>query len=210
MSPTRQPPAPSALYDGTLYSWIFDRIERELHQRVAAFAGEAERCLDACCGTGGLSFALAEHCNEVVGVDHSPRMIARANLLRRRRNLARVSFRTGDVSALDGVVEGPFDVATASLGLHEMPAGVRARVLPELLRLAPRVVVLDFAIPMPHNIAGWRNRAIELMAGPRHFAGFRDFARRGGLLPLVAAAGSRVLRQRFMDAGTLFLAEIGR
>jgi len=198
----------SSLYDGLPYSLLFDRQLRGLHERVAAWVPDGLTCLDVCCGTGGLTFALARRCRRVEGIDHSPKMIARADELRREREIDSVSFRLGDAAALTDVPDDAFDSATVVLGLHEMPPDVRDRVLPELLRVATRVVVADFAAPMPLNLAGLRNRTIEFLAGPRHFAGFRDYSRRGGLPALIEHAGATVERSRPMDGGTLLLVEI--
>jgi len=181
---------------------------RGLHQRVAEWVPEGATCLDVCCGTGGLSFALSERCRQVEGLDHSPKMIARAEAIRRDRQVANVSFRLGDAADLADVADGAFDRATVVLGLHEMPAEVRQGVLPELLRVAERVVIADFAVPMPANRAGLRNRAIEFLAGPRHFAGFRDYTRRGGLTELIRQTGAHVEESTRLDRGTLELFEI--
>ena len=197
-----------SLYDGAPYSILFDRQLRGLHQLVAEWVPTQATCLDVCCGTGGLSFALAERCRHVDGIDHSPKMIARADDIRRRRAIDSVSFRLGDAAGLHDVSDGAYDVATVVLGLHEMPTDVRDRVLPELLRVATQVVIADFAVPMPINVAGLRNRMIEFLAGPRHFAGFRDYTQRGGLPALIEAVGARTERSRPMDGGTMLLAVI--
>ena len=68
-----------------------------------------------------LSFLLAARCRRVLGIDISPKMIARAEQLRQRRGAdtwCDLSFRVGDVSRLDGVGDGAFDVATVAMGLH--------------------------------------------------------------------------------------------
>lgn len=197
-----------AYYDGTPYSLVFDPMLRGLHQRMAAWVPADSVAIDACCGPGGLTFALADRCTSVLGVDLSSKMIARARVLQQRRGREGVSFQVADASDLSIYSSTSFDVATVAMGLHEIPAEVRSRVIPELLRVAATVVIVDFAIPMPFNAAGLRNRAIELAAGPTHFAGFRDYSRRGGLLPLVEAAGGRVKRSRPLDGGTLLQVEI--
>jgi len=198
------------IYDGTPYSLIFDRLLRGVHERVAARVPGGSRCLDACCGPGGLTFQLAQRSPHVVGVDHSPAMIRRAEALRVDRGFEHVAFRVADVTDLDGFADGEFDVATVAMALHEMPAPVRERALPELLRVARRIVALDFAVPMPFNGPGARNRFFELLAGPHHYRGFRDYTRRGGLLPLAEAAGATVSFQRPVDRGTLTLVELVR
>lgn len=197
-------------YDGTPYSLVFDPLLRGLHQRVAAWVPEGVSCLDVCCGPGGLTFQLARRCERVVGVDLSGKMIARARELQRRGNHPPIEFRVADAARLTDFRPGTFDVATVAMGLHEMPADIRERVIPELLRVAASAVIVDFAVPMPLNAAGVRNRAIEFVAGRQHFAGFRDYTRRGGLLPLVEAAGAVVSRSRFLDAGTLLQVEAVR
>lgn len=198
------------IYDGAPYSLIFDRMLRGVHKIVAARVPGGSRCLDVCCGTGGLTFQLAQRCTHVTGVDHSPSMIRRAEWMRIIKRFEHVGFRVGDAAALEGVGDGEFDVATVAMGLHEMPVDARERVLPELLRVARRAVIVDFAVPMPANAAGVRNRVFEFLAGPRHFAGFRDYTRRGGLQPLVEACGATVEFSRPLDRGTLSLQEIAR
>jgi demethylmenaquinone methyltransferase/2-methoxy-6-polyprenyl-1,4-benzoquinol methylase len=196
------------IYDGAPYSLVFDRLLRGVHRRVAERVPGGSRCLDVCCGTGGLTFQLAQRCTRVVGIDHSPAMISRAETLRIDRGFEHVAFRVADATGLGGLSRSGFDVAVVAMGLHEMPAVERARVLPGLLGIVRRVVIVDFAVPMPGNLAGIRNRGFELIAGPRHYAGFRDYTRRGGLPPLVEDCGATVVFERSLDRGTLTLMEI--
>jgi demethylmenaquinone methyltransferase/2-methoxy-6-polyprenyl-1,4-benzoquinol methylase len=196
-----------AFYDGRLYSLVFDPLLRPLHELVATWVAPDSACLDVCCGTGALTTHLAARCRQVDGVDLSARMVAHAERVRRHRGLDNVSYRVGDATNLRAE-DHAYDFATISMALHEMPADVRSRVLPEVLRVARTVVVVDFAIPMPRNLQGLRNRFIELMNGPRHFRGFRDFTRRGGLPTLIAAAGAHVERDKKIDRRTLQLVEL--
>ena len=201
---------PGAFYDGTPYSLIFDRQMLGLHRIVASWVEEGAQCLDACCGPGGLAFALAARCSRVEGIDFSSRMIARAELLRVRRGVTNLAFRVADASRLNLFQDDAFAYATVSMGLHEMPPPIRIKALRELLRVARRVIIADFAIPMPRNLAGVRNRLFEVMAGPRHFRHFRDYARRGGLPTLVQQSGGAVIAQRSLDSATLQLMEVSR
>jgi ubiquinone/menaquinone biosynthesis C-methylase UbiE len=195
-------------YDGTIYSLVCDRMTRGLHQRVAAWVDEGSTCLDACCGSGGLTFQLAPRCRHVEGVDVSRPMVDRAERLRAKRAVSGVCFRMADVCRLDVFPDRAFDFATICLGLHEMPRQARLQVLPELLRVAGRVIVVDFAVPMPKNGAGIRNRIIEALAGRRHFRGFRDYMAQGGLSALVYASRAQVVRQRLLDRRTIVMAEV--
>jgi SAM-dependent methyltransferase len=196
------------IYDGAAYSIVFDRLLAGLHQRIAACVEEGSSCFDACCGPGGLTFRLAEKCSEVVGVDISEKMIARARSLQHKRKIENVTFHVADVSRLEIFPDNRFDVATVAMGLHEMPTEVRSIVLPQLLRLAAKVIIVDFVVPMPANWAGLRNKVIERLAGRQHYLGFKDYCERGGLPSLIEQSGACIEQQRYFDSGTLLLAEI--
>ena len=207
-TPAAAPPARtprSKLYDGRFYAWALAPLLAGLHERVAREVPDGARVLDACCGTGAVALRVAPRCERVLGVDLSPRMIAAAERERLARGEARAAFRVGDVARLDDIADASFDLAVIVLALHEMPTEARVHVLRSLARVARRVLVADFAAPMPWNLAGLRNRALELGAGREHFAGFRDYQRRGGLSPLAAAAGLAVVKERRIDAGTMDL-----
>jgi len=169
-----------------------------------------ERVLEACCGTGALALRLAESGRTVVGVDLSPKNIEFAR--RRAEGVAPDSlrFEVRDVSTLDLPEDGPYDLATVILALHEMPDDARVSVLAALLRIAERVMVVDFAVPMPWNLAGARNRTMELAAGLEHFTAFRSYTRAGGLDTLVTTCGARTESSRTIDSGTLEVAVLRR
>lgn len=188
--------------DGRLYAVTIDRMLADLRTWVARNLPEGQRVLDACCGTGALARRLAREGRDVVGVDLSPRHIAYARS-KASDTAGNLRFEVGDVSRLELPPDGPHDVAVISLALHEMPTDARVPVLRSLLEVARRVMILDFAAPMPRNLAGMRNRAAELVAGPSHFRAFRDYQRRGGSTPLVAATAATVESERSIDAGTL-------
>lgn len=200
----------SQLYDGFVYGQVLDRLLAGLHAVVAREVPNGGRCLDACCGTGALALRLAPRSAEVWGVDLSPRQVAYAERRRRRRGVDNVRFRVGDVSHLADVGDRAFGTSTLVMALHEMPARARVPVLRELMRVSGELVVVDFRVPMPRNLAGWRNRFIEALAGREHFGAFRDFGRRGGLEALFAEAGVQPIRHRHLDSGTLQLAVLSQ
>jgi pimeloyl-ACP methyl ester carboxylesterase/SAM-dependent methyltransferase len=189
----------STLYDGSAYGRLVEPLLAGVHGIVAERLPDGERVLDACCGTGGLGRRLSADGRDVVGVDLSPDNIAYA---KSHSDSSRLSFEVGDVSQL-AYDDDAFDAATIVMALHEMPAGCREPVLRELGRVARKVVAVDFNAPMPRNVAGLRNRAMEMAAGGAHFRAFRDYSRRGGLPALLAGAGLRVESERLIDDGTL-------
>jgi SAM-dependent methyltransferase len=206
MSSRRQPR--SRFYDGSVYGRFVDPLLDGVHAFVVSHLPAGQRVLDACCGTGALSLRLARSGKEVVGVDLSPRNIEHAERQRLAATLDNVRFEIGDVAYLERWADREFDVATLVLALHEMPADCRVPVLKEVARVAGRVLVLDYAVPMPLNLAGLRNRAIELTAGREHYLAFRNFSRHGGLDALVRAAGLHVGSARPLDSGALTVQEL--
>jgi len=198
----------SRIYDGAFYGRVLEPLLGGLHGFVADHLPPGERVLDACCGSGGLSRRLAEAGRRVVGVELSPAHVRHA---RRRAQAAglperRLRFELGDVAALPMPDEGAFDVAVIVLALHEMPADARGPVLRRLTEVARRVAVLDFATPMPWNLAGARNRLAEVGAGPEHFAAYRDYQARGGLRRVADDAGATIASSRLVDGETLVFA----
>ncbi len=203
MSEARAPR--STPYDGLIYGRIVEPFLAGVHSFVSTHLPAGPRVVDACCGTGGLSRRMAAEGRRVVGVDLSPRNVAFAEEKARAAGLSedRLSYQLADVSTLAIPEEGPYDIATIVLALHEMPTAGRPRVLDALKKVARQLMVVDYAVPMPWNLAGVRNRAAEVAAGREHFGGFRDYNRRGGLLPLLRDADLRISSRRQIDAGTL-------
>jgi ubiquinone/menaquinone biosynthesis C-methylase UbiE len=94
-----------------------------------------ERVLDVACGTGLVSFRLAEAVGArgaVVGTDISGEMIETARRFAAERDIANASFERSDAEALP-FADGSFDAAVCGLGLMYVPDPVKA--LGEIRRL---------------------------------------------------------------------------
>ena len=190
-------------YDGAPYAFFVERVTKGLHSFVAENVPADCRMIDICCGTGALACQCAGKCNEVLGVDLSPKMIAYAETQRQKRGIENIRFQTANAGALPDIGSGAFDFATLVMCLHEMPAKVRPLVLAEAERIARTVLIVDFVPRMHWNVAGVRNRLVEFAAGMRHFRGFLDFTKRGGLPPLLAGTNLEVERHGVIDQGNL-------
>jgi len=108
------------------YEQLMGRWSKKLAPRFIDFAGLAasEKILDVGCGTGSLTFALAQAADlrEVVGIDFSPVFVEAAS---RQNSDPRISFRQGDACNLS--FEGAaFDRALALLVLHFVPEADKA------------------------------------------------------------------------------------
>ncbi|MBN1653063.1 MAG: class I SAM-dependent methyltransferase [Deltaproteobacteria bacterium] len=171
------------------YTALIDPLLKGAHRAVVEHVPVRARVLDACCGPGALSRRLAGDGREVLGVDLDTSLIAFARERARRRSIQGLSYEEGDVTALKQA-DGSFDVCVITMGLHALPRAVRRAAIAELRRVGRRVVIVDYAVPLPRNPAGGLARAIEWRAGGEHFAGFRDYVRRGGLDDLVDGDGS--------------------
>lgn len=110
------------------------RWSRRLAEPFLDFCGcsDSETILDAGCGTGSLTFALAHRAKNlrIQGLDLSPAYIEHATLRNREPNIA---FRVGDLCALPFADAG-FDRVLSLLVLHFVPDTERA--VAEMRRVA--------------------------------------------------------------------------
>lgn len=136
---------------GSGFATVYDAITwpiRGLRARVAHLAGieSGTRALDVATGTGAQARAFAESGASVVAIDLSPRMLA---IARRNHRDLDIEFVEADATNVP-VPDASFAVSCVSFALHEMPPGVRARVVGEMARVTRPggiVVVVDYALP---------------------------------------------------------------
>jgi demethylmenaquinone methyltransferase/2-methoxy-6-polyprenyl-1,4-benzoquinol methylase len=143
------------IYDrmNTIMTAGMDGRWRRAAVRAARLAA-GDSALDAACGTGKLTSALARAVGpvgRVVGVDLSPAMIEGAR--RACGDLVQVEFRVGNVLALP-FEAGTFDAATIAFGLRNLASFEDGfRELARVVRPGGRVVCLELTTPRP-RIAG--------------------------------------------------------
>jgi SAM-dependent methyltransferase len=107
--------------DGEGYEPTMGRWSRRLAPLFIGFAGiqDAVRVLDVGCGTGNLSFCLAQDAEivSVRGLDLSPAYVEYAN---RRNKDSRLNFQVGDACALP-FSDASFDHSASMLALQFVP-----------------------------------------------------------------------------------------
>ncbi len=184
-----------SFYDGWLYHLFVDPVLRRVHRLVRSQVKPGSTLIDIGCGTGELLFSLADVGSELVGVETSKRMWSFADRQVRARGFNNVQILFGDGAKLENFSAGSFDYAIACMVLHEMDASQRLPVLKEMQRLAPHVILVDYRVPPPANLAAAMCRFIERLAGPRHFRNYTSFIRGGGLLSLFETLGLTAQRQ---------------
>ena len=64
--------------------------------------------------------------------------------------------------------------------LHEMGVSQRLPVLREMQRLARNLVLVDYRVPPPANLAAVICRIIERLAGNYHYRNYLSFTKDGG------------------------------
>ena len=126
-------------------------LHRRWKRRVAELAQikTGDRALDLCCGTGDISFALAQRGAETTGLDFSPQMLEVAALRQTHSKLQtqNLKFLQGDAQQLP-FPENAFDIVTVGYGLRNLTSWERG--VDEMFRVArpgARLIVLDFGKP---------------------------------------------------------------
>jgi demethylmenaquinone methyltransferase/2-methoxy-6-polyprenyl-1,4-benzoquinol methylase len=124
-------------------------LHRRWKRRVANLAQikSGDRALDLCCGTGDISFALAQRGADTTGLDFSPQMLAVAAQRHMKSQSSYLKFLQGDAQQLP-FPENSFDVVTVGYGLRNLTSWERG--VDEMFRVArpgARLIVLDFGKP---------------------------------------------------------------
>jgi ubiquinone/menaquinone biosynthesis C-methylase UbiE len=140
--------------------------------RLAALVAFAEaspedEVLDVASGPGLVSLAFAPQVKRVTGVDITPRMLERAEELKRERGVNNVEFRQGDIAALPFPPES-FDLVVCRFAFHHFPdpAGV-LREMVRVCRPSGRVVVADTLSSEDRMKAAYHNE-LEGYRDPSH------------------------------------------
>ncbi|MFI5121606.1 MAG: bifunctional demethylmenaquinone methyltransferase/2-methoxy-6-polyprenyl-1,4-benzoquinol methylase UbiE [Vicinamibacteria bacterium] len=137
-----------------------------------------DTALDACCGTGDLSFELARHvgpAGRVIGSDFSEPMLDLARAKAAQRGVSTVRFEWGDALELS-YDDGTFDAVTVGFGvrnLADLDRGVGE--LARVLRPGGRLVILEITTPRRPPLSTffglWFDRLVPLLGT---LAGDRD------------------------------------
>jgi ubiquinone/menaquinone biosynthesis C-methylase UbiE len=142
---------------------------RDLVQRfVAAVPADAgARVLDVACGPGIITAALAPVVREVVALDVTPEMLAKARQRCAEAGLTNVSFREASATALP-FPDASFDTVVTRLSIHhfEAPGGPVAEMA-RVLKPGGTLVVADVVSSEIAEESELHN-AIEILRDPSH------------------------------------------
>ncbi|MGB5159257.1 MAG: class I SAM-dependent methyltransferase [Desulfobacterales bacterium] len=185
----------SHYYDGKIYEIIFDRALKEIRNTIVSQIDAGSNVMDIGCGTGSLVFDLAKKCSLVTGVELSSKMFGHAKRRQLANKIQNVRFVHGDASNLSDFKDKQFDYATFSMAIHEMPPDLRVKVLLEAKRIAGKIIIADFAAPLPVNLMGFMTRIIEFSAGIDHFRCFLDYQKNNGAGQLLSICRLSVYKE---------------
>lgn len=182
----------------------WDRIRQEYeHQDIqlgalGALIDPGLRVIDIGTGTGALLPLLAAAAEEVVAVDNSAAMLARARELCRREELDSVRFERADIQALP-CADASFDAAYCSMVLHHVAEPSRALAeMARVVRPGGKVVVIAFT---EHDLVWLREELAHQRLG---FAReeIEELLRQAGLRPRRYVVKSRRPRESGRGPGT--------
>ncbi len=173
----------------------------ELGERLRTALGthRSGRILDLACGPGLVCEALAPEATEVVGVDLTPEMVARARTHCAEAGHANGTFHEAAVESLP-CESGYFDAVVTRLAIHhfEDPAAV-LREAWRVLRDGGRLVVLDI-VASPHPQEAELHNSLEILRDPSHVRMLPE----AELIDVIGAAGFAVAEVRAWDQQRAF------
>lgn len=172
---------------GWFYGGFIDPVLAPMREKINMEVKPGESMIDVACGTGAQVFKSAPKTSEAVGVDLSKSMINKALRTKNKRNIKNVQFFVNDATNLSQFSDSQFEVATMSLALHQFEPALHTPILSEMKRVAKKIIIVDYAVPLPSNYSGIGSKVAEFFAGVEHNKNFRKYYRLGGLneiLPL--------------------------
>jgi len=191
-------------YDGLFYHFFIDPLLWRVRRLVAERVEPGSSLLDVGCGTGRLLLALRDRCRRLAGVERSARMVRFAR--RRTKHLPHIRILEADAARLPEFPAGSFDYAVASMVFHETEESNRLPVLAEMARVARRLIVVDYEVPIKFTPSALLVGTIERLAGKGHHLNFLSFRKSGGIPALFARSGLRIDETLSFSVRTLRLA----
>ncbi len=183
---------------GVFYGTVIDPILAPLRKRVTAEIKPGEKVIDIACGTGVQLIEIAKTASFVTGVDLSESMVNFAIKTSKKANILNAAFFVCDASNLSIFKDKRFDVAIMTLALHQFPQHLYSPILSEIKRVANKIIIVDYAVPLPKNYIGIGSRIAEFLAGREHNKNFKNYYKLGGLSQILPANNLTIKNSRLL------------
>jgi SAM-dependent methyltransferase len=189
------------------YETLVDPLLRDLRKFIPEFSGmkAGDKVIDVCCGTGAQVLEYGRRGVIATGIDISPSMLKIAARHRLRQKAVNVCFQLADATSLP-FLDGYFDYASVSLGLHDKGKSIRNQIISEMKRVVKRdgvLILVDYSVPLPRNVWAVSARVIEFFAGGAHYLGFKDYCANGGIEDVMKNHGLQEERRTYLKNGLL-------
>lgn len=182
---------------GRFYSRFIDPVLAKMRKRVAENVKAGLKIIDVACGTGAQVFELASKSESVVGIDLSASMIKKAFQLKHKNKVENTDFKVGDATDLSDFDSGQFDYAIMSLAMHQFPPELYSSILNEMKRVSDKILIVDYAVPLPKNIVGYASKLAEFIAGIEHNHNFISYCNSGGLNSILPQNNLKIIYSEF-------------
>lgn len=180
-------------YDGQFYDKIIAPNQDRMFCEIKSVIEQNSSVIDIGCGTGRFSFYVSDKVNRIIGIDLSAKNILTANKKLRKKQNNNISFFHSEVSELSR--QGlHFDYAVLTYVIHEVNPGERIPLLKETMKLADKLIIGDYLVPVKYGFWNFMNRVVEFLAGKEHFNNYKDFIKNGGLEVLLKNSGLKKLK----------------
>ncbi len=190
-----------------IYRVIIDPLLSPVRDGVLGKITPGESVIDIACGNGTLALRIASVAKEVTAIDLDATMINYATAKKNRLNITNTTFITADASSLSAYPDKHFETAVTTMAIHQFDPEVALKVIMEMKRVASRVIIADYNIPLPGSPSGFLAYGIEWLAGGDHFRNFRNFRAKGGLSHFTDLAGLTIRSSEIRVGGVFVVAE---
>ena len=190
---------------GWFYGTFIDPVLKKMRKRIAIEIQTGEKVIDVACGTGAQVFEFSKRASNAVGVDLSDSMIAKAQRNSSPEINGNTSFHVEDATDLSRFPDNAFDVATMSLALHQFAPELHVKILSEMKRIASKIIIVDYAVPLPGNYVGYGSKVAEYFAGRQHHSNFQKFCQLGGLNKILINNQLSIEKMEFFGRDTFQL-----
>jgi len=186
---------------GILYSTIIDPVLVKLRKHVASQIKPQQNVIDIACGTGAQAFEIARTAINVTGIDLSESMIKTANKRKIKRNISNINFEVIDATGILHDIFNKFDYAVLSLALHQFPPEKYPAILSGMKSISQNMIIVDYAVPLPHNLNGLACIIAEFLAGKEHHKNFKAYESNNGLRGILKDNKIKVNKEIFIAKG---------